>query len=233
MPTSHAAASWPRLVVLLAACVIAAAVPRPLSVDEPADTLSQAERRDGWRLLFDGTSANELRGYRVESLGAGWVVEGGALVRKEKAAGDIVTKETFGEFELQLEYRISRGGNSGVMFHASENEQAPWMTGPEVQINDNVAGHDPQKAGWLYALYQPPPTPSTPDPTARPDATPADPETPPRPPSGNTTTRSENRSRAASSNAARRSPSLPGSISMATSPPGSSGASTSMPRAGR
>ena len=182
MLTSHAAASWPRSFVLLAACVIASVIPRPIFADEPPNTLSQAERWAGWRLLFDGTSADEFRGYRNESLGAGWVVEDGALVRKEKAAGDIVTKETFGEFELQLEYRISPGGNSGVMFHVLEDEQAPWMTGPEVQINDNAAGHDPQKAGWLYALYQPPPTPPKPDPTAQANAKPTDPETSPRPP---------------------------------------------------
>ena len=39
------------------------------------------------------------------------------------------------------------------MYHVSESENTPWMTGPAVQIIDNVDGHDPQKSGWLYGLY--------------------------------------------------------------------------------
>lgn len=119
-----------------------------------ANTLSEAEKRTGWRLLFDGRSADAFRGYRKPALGTGWVVEDGALVRRDSGAGDIVTKEEFGEFELQVDYRISPGGNSGLMFHVAETAPAPWMTGPEVQIIDNVAGRDPQKAGWLYGLYE-------------------------------------------------------------------------------
>lgn len=123
----------------------------------PPNTLSDAEQRTGWRLLFDGRSADAFRGYKKDALGGGWVVEDGALVRRDSGAGDIVTKDEFDSFELQLEYRISPGGNSGVMFHVVESAPTPWMTGPEVQVIDNVAGHDPQKAGWLYGLYQPKP----------------------------------------------------------------------------
>jgi len=147
--------------VALAVAAIAGAA-RPAAAEESPNTLSAAERRAGWRLLFDGTSTDAFRNYRKESLGPGWVVEEGALVRRDKGAGDIVTKDTFGEFELQLEFRIVPGGNSGVMFHVAETEKTPWMTGPEVQINDNAAGHDPQKAGWLYGLYEPPPAPLPP-----------------------------------------------------------------------
>lgn len=117
--------------------------------------LSEAEQRSGWKLLFDGKSTNGWRNYKSDSLKPGWVVEDGLLIRKEKGAGDIVTKDQFGSFEIQLEYRISKGGNSGLMFHVAEESGPPWHTGPEVQIQDNVDGHDPQKAGWLYQLYQP------------------------------------------------------------------------------
>ena len=123
----------------------------------PSNTLSDAEKRTGWRLLFDGRSADAFRSYKKDALGGGWVVEDGALIRRDDGAGDIVTKDEFGSFELQLEYRISPGGNSGVMFHVVESAAAPWMTGPEVQVIDNVAGRDQQKAGWLYGLYQPTP----------------------------------------------------------------------------
>jgi glucose/arabinose dehydrogenase len=121
----------------------------------PPNTLSEAEARTGWRLLFDGRTLDAFRGYRKESVGEGWAVEDGAIVRKAAGAGDLVTRDVFGAFELQIEYRISSGGNSGLMFHVTEEEKAPWMTGPEVQILDNAMGKDPQSAGWLYQLYQP------------------------------------------------------------------------------
>ena len=119
------------------------------------NALSEAERRGGWRLLFDGRSTDGFRNFRREGISPGWTVEDGALVRRGQGAGDIVTVDEYGSFELQLEYRIAPGGNSGVMFHVTEDADAPWHTGPEVQILDNARGADPQRAGWLYQLYKP------------------------------------------------------------------------------
>jgi len=121
----------------------------------PLNQLTQAEERSGWKLLFDGKSLDQWRGYKKDKVGDGWLVEDGALVRKSRGAGDILTRQQFDSFELQLEYRISKGGNSGLMFHVTEELQRPWQTGPEIQIQDNVDGHDPQKSGWLYQLYRP------------------------------------------------------------------------------
>lgn len=123
---------------------------------EQANTLSDAEKRAGWQLLFDGKSMDAWRNYRKESVGDGWAIEDGAIVRKDKGAGDIITRKQYDSFELTLDYRISPGGNSGLMFHVTEEEATPWRTGPEIQIQDNVDGHDPQKAGWLYQLYPAP-----------------------------------------------------------------------------
>ena len=128
--------------------------PAGLRAEQAPNTLSEAERRAGWRLLFDGESLSGFRGYRRDGVGDGWRVEDGAIVRAADGAGDLITREQFGAFELQLEYRISPGGNSGVMFHVTEEEDVPWKTGPEVQILDNAAGGG-QKAGWLYDLYEP------------------------------------------------------------------------------
>ena len=123
---------------------------------EPAvNSLTESERRSGWQLLFDGESAESWRNYRGDSLSDGWQVIDGAITRVAKGAGDIVTKKQYDTFELSLEYQISKGGNSGVMFHVREDSNSPWHTGPEIQVQDNVDGHDPQKAGWLYQLYQP------------------------------------------------------------------------------
>lgn len=124
--------------------------------DNPANQLTRSEELSGWKLLFDGNSADQWRSYKKEGLSDGWKVVDGALVREGKNAGDIVTKEKYKYFELMLEYKISEEGNSGLMFHVNEKNGAPWQSGPEIQIQDNVKGHDPQKSGWLYQLYQPP-----------------------------------------------------------------------------
>ncbi|MCA8989907.1 MAG: PQQ-dependent sugar dehydrogenase, partial [Planctomycetaceae bacterium] len=116
---------------------------------------SEPEKLAGWELLFDGKSTDHWRNYKKDAVSDGWVIEEGVLSRKEKGAGDIITKEKFDSFELSLEFRISPGGNSGIMFHVEETDGPPWNTGPEIQVNDNVNGKDPQKAGWLYQLYQP------------------------------------------------------------------------------
>ncbi len=127
---------------------------RQAAAELAPNTLTQPETRSGWQLLFDGESLDGFKGYRTDLPGAGWQVRDGAIVRTDPA-GDLLTNETFDSFELQLEYRISPGGNSGLMFHVTEDADRPWQTGPEVQILDNAAGEDPQQAGWLYQLYQP------------------------------------------------------------------------------
>jgi len=116
--------------------------------------LTSAEKTDGWKLLFDGKDASaHWRGYRKDALSEQWVVENGVLALTKKGGGDIVTKDDYESFELSIEWKISPGGNSGIMFKVQETAGPPWNTGPEVQIQDNAAGHDPQKAGWMYALY--------------------------------------------------------------------------------
>lgn len=131
----------------------------PIAAQE--NTLSESEKRSGWKLLFDGKTKEGWRNFKKDGISDGWKVENGALVRADKGAGDIITKEQYGSFELSLEFRIGKAGNSGIMFHVTEDEDTPWKTGPEIQVQDNVDGHDPQKAGWLYQLYQPNPDPWT------------------------------------------------------------------------
>lgn len=125
--------------------------------DKPSaapNTLSDAEKAGGWKLLFDGKTTSGWRNYKKDTVNDGWKVIDGALVRADKGAGDIITKNQYGAFELSLEYNISPGGNSGIMYHVTEAGATPWQTGPEIQVQDNTGGHDPQKAGWLYQLYK-------------------------------------------------------------------------------
>ncbi len=139
----------------LALTLTAATPPASVLAKNELNQLSEAEKRGGWKTLFDGASTDAWRNYKKDSISDGWKIVDGTLVRAEKGAGDIITKEKYDAFELLLEYKISPEGNSGLMFHVTEDNPRPWHSGPEIQIQDNVDGHDPQKAGWLYQLYKP------------------------------------------------------------------------------
>jgi len=141
---------------LLAGCALAALVmcQQAAAQEKALNTLTDQEKAAGWKLLFDGKTTNGWRNYKKTDVGPGWKVESGALVRANKGAGDIVTADKYAAFELSLEYNITPGGNSGLMFHVTEDGNTPWKTGPEIQVQDNKEGHDPQKAGWLYQLYK-------------------------------------------------------------------------------
>ncbi len=121
------------------------------------NVLTDAEKAAGWKLLFNGKDFTGWHNFKRENVRAGWQIKDGALACvNPHDAGDIVTAEKFDWFELQLDYNISEGGNSGIMFHVTDEGRAAWATGPEFQLEDNAKAGDPQKCGWLYALYQPP-----------------------------------------------------------------------------
>lgn len=125
---------------------------------EPQNVLTEAEQQAGWRLLFDGQSPRGWRGYKKDRFPDGWQVRDGCLVRVGPG-GDICTEEEFDNFELQLEWRISAGGNSGIFFRVDESAGWPWETGPEMQVLDNAEhadGRNPKtSAGSNYALHAP------------------------------------------------------------------------------
>ena len=128
----------------------------------PANTLTAAEKAAGWKLLFDGKSLDGWHNFKSTDIRPGWVVKDGLLVCADPHnAGDIVTKDQYGAFELDLDYNISEGGNSGIIFHVTDEGGAVWATGPEFQLEDNAKAADLQRCGWLYALYQPPVDPKT------------------------------------------------------------------------
>ena len=130
--------------------------------DTPPNTLTEREKAEGWRLLFDGKDFNGWHNFRQEGVRPGWQVKDGDLVCADPhEAGDIVTDDKFDWFELQLDYNISIAGNSGIMFHVTDEGRAVWATGPEFQLEDNKEARDPVRCGWLYALYQPPIDPAT------------------------------------------------------------------------
>lgn len=129
------------------------------------NTLTEQEIADGWELLFDGESMEHWRVYNQEDIPAGWVVEDGAMVfdpeqRNDQYGLDIITRETYGDFELKLEWWLSEAGNSGIFYHVIEQkDKALYWSGPEMQILDNENHPDTdqgvdgnRKAGSLYDL---------------------------------------------------------------------------------
>ena len=143
-------------VMLAAGCVSLTSEP------QPSNTLTKAEQAAGWKLLFDGQSLAGWHNFKQDGVRPGWQVKDGALVCADPHnAGDIVATEKFDAFELQLDYNISEGGNSGIIFHVTDEGPTVWATGPEFQLEDNAKAADPVRCGWLYALYQPPIDPAT------------------------------------------------------------------------
>lgn len=124
--------------------------------------LTAQEKSAGWVSLFNGTDLTGWHNFRSTTIKPGWQVKNGILVCEDPHnAGDLVTEGQFDAFELRLEYNISKGGNSGIMFHVVDEGGAAWASGPEFQLEDNAEAKDPQRCGWLYALYQPPTDPKT------------------------------------------------------------------------
>lgn len=148
--------------VLLAGAL---ATPCGQSNAQPAaalNTLTPAERRAGWRLLFDGKTTTGWRGYRETGMRPDWSVTDGALTLLGggvKHMG-LVTVEQFENFELLIDWRIAEGGNSGIMYRVIETAPEPHLTGPEVQLLDNprhpeVRRNPARAAGACYDLYAP------------------------------------------------------------------------------
>jgi hypothetical protein len=123
------------------------------------NTLTAAERAAGWRLLFDGKSLEHWRGYKNAPLAAGWRVVDGTLAKQTPVA-DIVSKEEFGNFELQLEWKIGEAGNSGIFYRGTEEYDHIYWSAPEYQLLDDIKAEDNKTrdhcAGSVYALYDSP-----------------------------------------------------------------------------
>lgn len=99
-----------------------------------------------WISLFNGENLDHWKGFGKDEPGEAWKVEDGLIhfdangKRNDGlSGGDIVTKESFGDFHLKLEWKISENGNSGIMFYVQDNGEYnnTYHTGPEYQLLDN------------------------------------------------------------------------------------------------
>ncbi|MBI1341762.1 MAG: DUF1080 domain-containing protein [Terrimonas sp.] len=135
----------------------------------PDNTLSEQEKKDGWQLLFDGTTKSGWHVYANKTDGSAWVVDNGTLHLAPQqmkdwqamGGGDILTQDEYENFDLKLDWKIDSGGNSGIIFYVHESDDTvkykhAWYTGPEMQVLDNAAHPDAKiikhRAGDLYDL---------------------------------------------------------------------------------
>jgi hypothetical protein len=133
------------------------------------NTLTKAEKKEGWQLLFDGKTFDGWHSFNKNAVGKKWqVTENGEIhltggakagTYQTNDGGDIVTSQEFDNFHLSLDWKINTCGNSGIIFYVKEDStkyKEVWNTGPEMQVLDNSCHPDAKiikhRAGDLYDL---------------------------------------------------------------------------------
>jgi len=136
------------------------------------NTLTAEEQAEGWELLFDGSTLNGWKRFNHDTIGPLWSVKEGMIVCDGEGlvegtaniGGSLITIKQFGNFELTLDWKISPGGNSGIIYHAIEDPKYKhdYETGPEYQVIDDNGWKDglgeAQKAGSSYDMFPAPAT---------------------------------------------------------------------------
>lgn len=173
------------LSLLVIALIVAACQPKKQDEQSSADSvdaevpavttaaaqLTDEQKANGWRLLFDGQTTNGWEFFK-DLPNDSWEVSDGTLHCKafvdgvENKRSDIMTTEEFENFELAFDWKITPQGNSGVMFRVTEENPQPYHSGPEYQVLDDEGyPGDPkanQLSGGSYDMYEVP--------TAKPNA---------------------------------------------------------------
>jgi hypothetical protein len=112
-----------------------------------------------WRSLLQDHSAPAWRGWKAPGLPTGWHIAGGVL-SKEGEVDDLVTNQSFGDFELELEWKIGKGGNSGIFYRGTREYDHVYWSAPEYQLLDDANAPDGSNrltaAAAAYGLYAPP-----------------------------------------------------------------------------
>ena len=142
---------------------------KPTSINQIANnTLTETEKAAGWKLLFDGKTTNGWRNFKKQTIGSSWIIEDEAIVlnaqQKDgggwqvKDGGSIITDEKYENYELNLEWKIGKCGNSGIIYNVVEGDkyEEVWHTGLEMQVLDNTCHPDAKikthRAGDLYDM---------------------------------------------------------------------------------
>lgn len=106
--------------------------------------------------LFDGRTLNGWRVYRGSTQPTGWYVRNGTLT-KDQPTDDIITTQMFGDFQLDLDWKVAPGGNAGIFYRATEEYDEPYWSGVEYQLLDDANHPDGKSrltaAGSAFGLY--------------------------------------------------------------------------------
>ena len=112
-----------------------------------------------WIVLFDGEKVNGLRGYKQAGLPESWVIVDGTMKTIPGHGVDLISEDVYKNFELELEWKVPKGGNSGIFYFATEEGKHIYESAPEMQVLDNIAHRDGLRdvttAGSLYDLIAP------------------------------------------------------------------------------
>jgi hypothetical protein len=132
--------------------------PQPPQTD---NTLTPSEKRSGWVLLFDGKTTGHMRTYK-NLPDDSWEIVNGELHCKDKGVqhrADLITKAPYASFDLQVDWKVEKGANSGLLYHVQETHISSYETGPEYQLIDDLGYADKledwQKSGADYAMHPP------------------------------------------------------------------------------
>lgn len=136
------------------------------------NSLTEDEKAAGWELLFDGSTLDGWKRFNQDTIGPLWSVNEGMIIcdgtgfgeGTANVGGSLVTTRQFGNFEMAAEWKVSPGGNSGILYHVVEgpNYKHDYETGPENQVIDDTGWKGElkpaQKSGSNYDMFEAPVT---------------------------------------------------------------------------
>jgi hypothetical protein len=138
------------------------AVPTENGAPDAKNNISNIFRKGKWVKLFDGKSFEGWHSYLKKEVSPQWKIEAGAIVLTQKGGGDLLTDKEYESFELELEWKISEGGNSGIVYHVREDPafKSSDVTGLEMQVLDNERHPNAKQgldrtAGSLFDMVAP------------------------------------------------------------------------------
>ena len=161
------------LLIVTLGFIIGCSAPKPkdplslyAEVDKNAtpNTLTDKEKKNGWKLLFDGTTTNGWRGYNMTAFPDSWAIEDGCFTMNTTGAEesqDVIYDKQYKNFVLNVEYKLTPAANSGIVYQIREDSayKFPYETGPEFQVIDHEGWPDKledwQINGSNYAMYPP------------------------------------------------------------------------------
>lgn len=120
-----------------------------------ADEEEPTEKEEGWDIVFDGSSTDALRDFKTDAFPAkGWTIQEDGSLYAQHGSVDIVTRKQYRDFDLQMEWKLSKGANSGILYRVAQRGNHPHDTGPEYQIIDDPRIHK-YSTGSLYDMITP------------------------------------------------------------------------------